>query len=169
MAVLKWFHKISEWLDYVCGGLCVVCVAAMVLLTGAQIACRVWFTALAWSEELTRYLMVWATFLGASCVYRRMGHINVTIIRDLFPHSCRVAMQVVCHLLCAAFFIAAVVYGIDYMGMQSRQLSAALRIPMSYVYLAIPIGCGIMAFHVVDLLLQMLPQTRSGKDAEGAA
>lgn len=163
MAVVKAFHKVSEWLDYVCGAICVVCVAGMVMLTGAQIVCRLWFTALVWSEELTRYLMVWATFLGASCVYRRMGHINVTIIRDLFPKSVQTLLQVVCHLLCAAFFITAVLYGIDYMGVQSRQLSAALRIPMSWVYLAIPIGCGIMMFHVAALLLKMLPGNDAGK------
>ena len=167
MPVMKAFHKLSEWLDYACGGVCVVCVAGMVILTGLQIACRIWFTALAWSEELTRYLMVWATFLGASCVYRRSGHISVTVVRALFPVSCQKAMEVCCHLLCGAFFLTAVLYGIDYMGMQSRQLSAALRIPMSWVYLAIPIGCGIMAFHVLDLLLKMLPA--GGKSEGGAA
>ena len=163
MAVMKAFHKVSEWLDSICGVVCVFCIAGMVILTGAQIACRVWFTALAWSEELTRYLMVWATFLGASCVYRRCGHISVTVVRELFPVAMQKLMEVVCHLLCGAFFIAAVLYGLDYMAIQSRQLSAALRIPMSWVYLAIPVGCGIMAFHVVDLLLKMLP---CGKAAE---
>ncbi|MCC8194998.1 MAG: TRAP transporter small permease [Deltaproteobacteria bacterium] len=166
MALMKAFHKLSEWLDYVCGGICVVCVAGMVILTGLQIACRLWFTALAWSEELTRYLMVWATFLGASCVYRRSGHISVTVVQALFPASCQKLMQVCCHLLCGAFFIVAVMYGLDYMGMQSRQLSAALRIPMSWVYLAIPVGCGLMAFHVLDLLLRMIPL---GGNREGGA
>lgn len=164
MAVMQGFHKLSEWLDYACGGVCIVCLASMVILTGLQIVCRIWFTALAWSEELTRYLMVWATFLGASCVYRRSGHISVTVIQALFPPSCQKAMQACCHLLCGAFFLAAVSYGVDYMGMQSRQLSAALRIPMSWVYLAIPIGCGIMALHVLGLLLQMLPVGGNGRE-----
>jgi TRAP-type C4-dicarboxylate transport system permease small subunit len=167
MPVMKAFHTLSEWLDYACGGICVVCVAGMVILTGLQIVCRLWFTALAWSEELTRYLMVWATFLGAGCVYRRSGHISVTVVRALFPASCQKAMVICCHLLCGVFFLAAVSYGIDYMGMQSRQLSAALRIPMSWVYLAIPIGCGIMALNVLDLLLKMLPN--GSRDEEGAA
>lgn len=167
MAVMKAFHKLGEWLDGICGVICVVCIAGMVILTGAQIVCRLWFTALVWSEELTRYLMVWATFLGASCVYRRMGHISVTVIRDLFPVSVRKCMEIVCHLLCGAFFIAAAMYGLDYMNIQSRQLSAALRIPMSYVYLAIPVGCGLMTFHVVDLLLKMFSSGNDGK--EGAA
>ena len=164
MAVMNAFYKFSKLLDYICGGVCIFCLAAMVVLTGLQIACRIWFTALAWSEELTRYLMVWATFLGASCVYRRSGHISVTVFQALFPESCQKVMQICCHLLCCAFFIAAVLYGIDYMGMQSRQLSAALRIPMSWVYLAIPVGCGLMTFQVVDLLLRMFfPHKTSGE------
>lgn len=157
MSVLNAFHKCGEWLDYACGALCVLCLAAMVLLTGAQIVCRLWFTALAWSEELTRYLMIWATFLGATCVYRRSGHISVTVVQGLCSPAVRTGMVVLCHLLCGAFFIAATVYGIDYMQMQSRQLSAALRVPMSRVYLAVPLGFGIMTFHVLDLLLGMLP------------
>lgn len=164
MAVIKAFHKCSEWLDHICGALCVLCLTAMVLLTGAQIVCRIWFTALAWSEELTRYLMVWATFLGASCVYRRSGHISVKVVQGLCSPALRTAMVVLCHLLCGAFFIAATVYGIDYMQMQSRQLSAAMRVPMSRVYLAIPLGFGIMAFHVLDLLLGMIPGRDTGKE-----
>ena len=156
MAALKAFHKLSEWLDHICGALCVVCVAAMVVLTGAQIVCREFFTALSWSEELTRYLLVWATFLGAGCVYRRMGHISVTVLQDHVPAPMRTTMRIVCHLLCGAFFVIAVLYGLDYAGMQSRQLSAALRMPMSRVYMAIPVGCAIMAVHVVDRLVAMI-------------
>lgn len=165
MAVIQTFHKCGEWLDYACGALCVLILAAMVLLTGAQIVCRIWFTALVWSEELTRYLMIWGTFLGATCVYRRSGHISVTVAQGLCPPSVRTCMVVLCHLLCGAFFIASFLYGIDYMQMQSRQLSAALRVPMSRVYFAIPLGFGIMTFHVVDLLLGMIPGQGNGREA----
>ena len=165
MAISKAFHKFCDFLDRVCGWVCVVCIVAMVLLTGAQILCRLYFTALAWSEELTRYLMVWATFLGASCMYRRSGHISVTFIQDLFPHVGRQVMQVCCHLLCGAFCIAAVIYGLEYMSLQSRQLSAALRIPMSWVYLAIPVGCGIIVCYVADILLQMCSLSCKNEEA----
>lgn len=162
--MVKTFHKISDWLDTVCGVVCVICIATMVVLTGAQILCRVAFTALDWSEELTRYLMVWATFLGASCVYKRMGHISVTVLQGMVPPSMAKAMQVICHLLCALFFILAAVYGTEYLTMQSFQKSAALRIPMSWMYLAIPIGCSIMVFHVADLLLRMFTCSDGGEE-----
>lgn len=165
MAALKALHKLSEWLDCVCAVLCVVCVSSMVLLTGAQIVCRQFFTALSWSEELVRYLLVWATFLGAGSVYRRMGHISVTVLQDIVPPSCRTAMRAACHLLCGAFFVLAVVYGLDYASMQSRQLSAALRIPMSRVYMSIPVGCAIMAVHVLDRLGRMFSRPATEKEA----
>ena len=77
----------------------------MVVLTGAPIAFRLAANALVWSEEATRYLMIWATLLGASCVYKRMGHISVTVLQAAFPRWMRTAMQVACHVLCAAFFL----------------------------------------------------------------
>lgn len=157
-AVFLGIHKLSDWLDSACGIICVVCLTAMVLVTGAQIICRLFFEALVWSEEVSRYLLVWSTFIGASCVYKRMGHINVTVIRDLFPKQVRVTLQVLVHLLCGAFFILAVYKGYEYMdGRMGRQLSAALRVPMKYFYSVIPLGFGIMFLHVVDLLLMMIP------------
>lgn len=159
MVVTRLFHRLGGILDGCCGLACIFCLTFMVGLVGAQIVCRLFFTALSWSEELTRYLMIWATFLGAACVYRRMGHINVTIFQGLLSPAGRRGLTALCHLLCGAFFLVAVVYGLDYMQMQSRQLSPALRIPMSWIYLSIPVGFGTMAFHALDLfLLTLMPQ-----------
>ncbi len=166
-AVFLGIHKLSDWFDSTCGVICVICLTAMVLITGAQIICRVFFDALVWSEEVARYLLIWSTFIGASCVYKRMGHINVTVIRDLFPQPVRVVMEVLVHLLCAAFFVLAVYKGYEYMGRTARQLSPALRLPMKYIYAAIPIGFGIMFLHVVDLLLLMIPGLNRLVNKEG--
>ena len=106
---------------------------------------------------------MWSTFLGAGCVYKRMGHINVTCVQGLFSPSGQKTLQLVTHLICGAFFLMAVYYGIQYMGIQSRQLSAAMRIPMRWMYLAVPTGCGIMALHVLALLLGMLPAAQTMK------
>lgn len=56
MAFVKGFHKLSDVLDTLCSYIIVVMLGAMVIITGAQIVCRMAFTALSWSEEATRYL-----------------------------------------------------------------------------------------------------------------
>jgi TRAP-type C4-dicarboxylate transport system, small permease component len=100
MGIVNAIHKLSDWVNQICATLCTVTISAMVLVTGAQIVCRLYFSPLVWSEELTRYLLVWSTFLGASCVYKKLGHINVTAIKDLFPPAVQTVLGVTAHLLC---------------------------------------------------------------------
>ena len=52
---MKVLQKIGDVLDKICGFLIVIMIGAMVIITTAQIICRIWFTALSWSEEVTRF------------------------------------------------------------------------------------------------------------------
>lgn len=155
MAIVKAINKASDLVDKVCCVILVVLLAGMVLVTSAQIVCRVFFNALSWSEEMARYLLVWSTFIGAGCVYKKGGHISVLIAQDLLPTGLRKMAQILVHLLCGAFFLLAVYYGFKYMGRQGTQLSAALRIPMSMMYMAIPVGSGIMLLHAFNAIMQI--------------
>ena len=128
----------------------------MVVVTGAQIVCRVFFTSLSWSEEATRYLLIWSTLLGAGCVYKHAGHISITVLQDLLPEKAKDVLQIVIHALCIVLFALIVFYGIKYFGKQGRQLSATMRLPMKYVYTCIPLGAGIMIVHAADAVLQHL-------------
>jgi TRAP-type C4-dicarboxylate transport system permease small subunit len=150
LSVAKAIKKISDSIDKIGCWLVVLFMAGMVLFTSVQIIARVFFQALPWSEEIVRYLLVWSTFIGAGCVYKRGGHISVTFVQDMFKGNSKKFLQSLVHILCAAFFAIAFYFGIKYMGKQGGQLSAALRIPMNLMYMAIPVGCGIMFLHAVN-------------------
>lgn len=137
----------------------------MVVVTGAQIVCRVFFTSLSWSEEATRYLLIWSTLLGAGCVYKHSGHISITVLQDLLPEKAKDVLQIVIHALCIVLFALIVFYGVKYFGKQGKQLSATMRLPMKYVYTCIPLGAGIMIVHAVDAVLQHLMHML-GKEAK---
>lgn len=155
MGFAKGFERFSKTVDKICLLLVVIMLAAMVGITCAQIVCRLWFKALNWSEEATRYLLVWSTFLGASCVYRANGHIAITALHGLIPLKMKKAMQIAIHVLCIVVFVMAVYYGIIYAGRQSAQLSASMRIPMSYMYAAIPVGFALCLLHAVNHIVQL--------------
>lgn len=156
MAVVKAINKASDLVDKLCCIIVVVLLASMVFVTSVQIICRVFFSALSWSEEVARYLLVWSTFIGAGCVYKKGGHISVLIAQELLPHKLRKMVQILVHLLCGTFFAIAVYYGFKYMNMQGTQLSAALRIPMRLMYLAIPVGCSVMLLHAFNAIIQLI-------------
>jgi len=155
MLLANLIHKVSDFVDKVCCKLIITILAMMVLTTSLQIVCRVFFNALSWSEELTRYLLVYLTFLGASSVYKRSGHISVLAMQQLLSPKLQRFVSIFVIILCGAFFSVATMYGIKYMGLQGSQLSAALRIPMKYIYMSIPIGFSIMILYSVDNVIKI--------------
>ncbi|MCI8578738.1 MAG: TRAP transporter small permease [Lachnospiraceae bacterium] len=154
--IIRGIHKFSDILDKAMEVVIVAMLGIMVIVTGAQIVCRVFFTSLSWSEEATRYLLIWSTLLGAGCVYKHAGHISITVLQDLLPAKAKDALQIVIHTLCIVLFALIVFYGIKYFGKQGKQLSATMRLPMKYVYTCIPLGAGIMIVHALDAVLQNL-------------
>lgn len=156
VVIAKVIKKASDFVDMIGCGLLILTMAGMVFFTSIQIIARVFFTALAWSEELTRYLLVWSTFIGAGCVYKRGGHINVSFIQDKFKGKANNYAKILVHLICMAFFIIASYYGIIYMMKQGAQSSPALGIRMNLMYMAIPIGCGIMLLHALNAIIEIL-------------
>ncbi len=156
MVIVHGIHKLSDILDKIMEVVIVVMLGIMVVVTGAQIVCRVFFTSLSWSEEATRYLLIWSTLLGAGCVYKHSGHISITVLQDILPDKAKDLLRIMIHVLCAVLFALIVFYGIKYFGKQGKQLSPTMRLPMKYVYTCIPIGSGIMILHAVDAILQSL-------------
>lgn len=155
------FRKFSDGIDKLCIAVVVVMLAAMLCVTIAQIVCREWFRALQWSEEVCRYLLVWSTFLGASCVYKEGSHITITFLQGLFPPNVQRGIRIFVHILCIIVFCA-VVYSGFYYAMKQAQLAPSLRIPMKYMYLSVPIGFSLMIVHAINEVLQLVQQ-KGGK------
>ncbi len=127
----------------------------MIVIITAQIIFRVFFTALSWTEELSRYLLVWATFIGSTVAYRKGAHIAVTFGLDLLPDTLRRITQTVSALLIACFFAVTIYYSIALFNMQVFQVSPAIGIKMRYVYLIIPICFSVMSVHLLCQLTKI--------------
>ena len=167
MSFANGFKKFSDGIDKVCLAVVVAMIAAMVCVTIAQIVCRELSTMLdgvkplQWSEEVCRYLLVWATFLGASSVYKEGTHITITFVHSMFSPKVQRYIRIFVHVLCIIAFCAVVYFGFTF-AMKQMQLAPSLRIPMKYMYLSVPIGFGLMAIHAVNEVLQTLQQ-KGGK------
>ena len=155
---MKALIRLSDALDKLCGVLIVVMLGLMVTFTTAQIVCRMWFTSLSWSEEATRFLLIWSTFLGAACVYRHNGNIAITLVQGLFPEGARKGLRVAVHAVCLALFCVLFYYGVLYCTRQVRT-AAALPIQMKYIYMCLPAGMLVMAVHAVVMLAGALRGT----------
>lgn len=131
--------------------------AALIGVISLQIISRVLFTAVEWTEELARFLLVWLTFLASTLAFQRGRHIAVTFAVDALPAQLRQLARLLATLVVMAFLVALAVISVEYMQVQSFQKSAALRVPMSYVYAVVPFCAAIMAWYAlvdaVELIL----------------
>lgn len=150
---MKLLETVADALDRICGAVIVVMIGLMVIFTTAQIICRTWFTSLSWAEEACRFLLIWASFLGATCVYRHSGNIAVTFVQDLFPAPVRRFVRIFVHAVCLVLFAMLFYYGLQYCGKQVRN-AAAIPIKMKYVYMCLPISMVIMAYQALVLMLR---------------
>lgn len=155
--LLKPLKHIERGLDAIIQPLVFAGMAALIGVITLQVVSRVLFSAVGWTEEVARFLLVWITFLAATLAFQRGRHIAVTFAVDALTGRVRQAARVVAILSVIAFMVALVVIGYRYMQVQSFQKSASLRLSMTYVYAVIPLSAAIMAWYaLVDLVALLL-------------
>ena len=147
-AIKKLLTPVSNLLDTVCSAAIVFMLGVMVIITGAQIICRTWFTALSWSDEVTRYLLIWSTFLGATVVYRHNGHISVTLLQDAVSPKLAKTLRILVHVICFVLFAVLFHYSSLYC-MKLKKTATAMPVKMKYIYSCIPVSMAIMMVHAL--------------------
>lgn len=145
----KMSNILNEFIKILTGLMLVI----MTVVVTVQIICRIFFSALSYTEEMSRYLLVWSSLFAASVAYKQGSHIAITFIIEQFKGNARKMMPIIINALSILFFMIAIFYGIQLIQMQVFQTSPALLIPMRYIYLCIPLSFSVMFFHGLVMLL----------------
>lgn len=145
--------KICGWIERGCCLVMVIFLAIMVVVVFAQVVWRYVLSAsIFWSEELSRYLMVWATMLASSVCLRRGSHMAVRFIHDLLPRGLRKLSSLVVYTAILGFLGVVFGCGITLVSRTWTQISPTLSLPMGLVYACVPLGALLMAVQTVGLL-----------------
>lgn len=119
----------------------IIFLALVIMTTFLQVTTRYFMEAsLPWTEEGARYAFIWMSMMGASLATRHSSHATIDIIGDFIHGKTRKyhAAFVQLAIILAAVLIG--LYGLRMVTVMMVRSSAALGIPMGYVYCAIPIG-----------------------------
>lgn len=123
----------------------------MVILVFFQIISRaILGTSYAWTGELSRYLMIWITFLGASFAFQYGAHISIDIVVKKLSRTISNIVLIITTLIIAAFLAILFFEGLNLMELGQTQKASALQVPMSYVYVIMPISSLLMFLNLLD-------------------
>jgi C4-dicarboxylate transporter, DctM subunit len=108
---------------------------------------------LSWAQELCIYMFIWMAKFGAAYGVRTGIHVGVDLLVNRVPARAR-KQVILFSLLCGAFFTGMIAtFGGSFVSEMFRtgQQSNDLEAPMWIVYLAIPLGSGLMCYRFLQV------------------
>lgn len=113
-------------------------------------------SSITWSEELTRYIFIWQIWLGVSIAERENDHIYLEIVNSVVKNeTIKEIVRIIANLIMIAFNIFLVVKGSELVRQMIARgnVSGAMRMPMYYVYLALPVSSFILLLRLIGKTL----------------
>lgn len=151
LCILGLLDKLDKLIKF----LCIVIIGIMTCVVVAQVVFRYCFSnPLTWTEELSRYLLVWGAFLAGSSLVKRQENMFVDFFINKLSFKKLRIVKLFTHVVTFCFLIFLFYYSYKVIPRISmRQLTPALGIRMFYVQLSIIVGLLLMILQTVRVFL----------------
>jgi tripartite ATP-independent transporter DctM subunit len=127
--------KPTKWLEFA-AAILLICITLVVTM---QIVCRYILQELPpWSEELSRYLFIWANFVGAGVALARNSHVSIDSLVARLPDSVRRKLESVVVILVTTFSLFLVYQGVVTAVAMKGSYSITMHFSMAWVFAALP-------------------------------
>jgi len=133
-----------------------VLLSAIAFIVALEVVCRyILNVSLPWSEEISRYLFIWMSFLGAGVALKRGAHISVDSLVTRLSEPGRRRIENLVAVLVFAFALLLLYQGILTMPAMIGQYSITMGFSLGWVYVAVPAGGLLLAwFQGREILVQ---------------
>ena len=145
--MIKWLDKNFEEF------LLTILLFLMTLIMGIQVFSRyILGHSLTWSEELTRYLFIWSSFLSISYCTRKCISIKIEQFLHKFSTKDQILLKIVNHLIEITLFLYLIPAAFLYVkaAVVSEQVSPALGIPMYLIQIAPLVGFSLVVLRIIQ-------------------
>ena len=142
-----WLGKITIFIVIILTGILVITV-----LTGVFFRYII-RDSLSWTEELARYLMIWAALLAVSVGIKDKEHVGIQLLIKQFPPVLTKLITFVVYIITIIFLAVLTIKGYQVADKAKNQLSLALNISMYWPLMSIPVS-GALA--IIQQLIQMI-------------
>jgi len=120
-----------------------------------DVATRILGFTIAWMQEITTFIFVWAVFLGAAVVYRQGILYTITILPKAFPAGIlRFIRVIVIGINFFALYIL-LVYGFELSIMGIGRTSQPSGVRIVYAFASIPLSAAFMALFSIEITLNL--------------
>ncbi len=150
--MISFFNKITE-------NILVAVFFVMTLSVVWQVLSRYLFNISAsWTEELSRFCLMWLAILGAAYITGRREHIEIDYFFDKFSKANKRKLDYFVETLILVFAVVVLIIGgayLMYMTFYLEQKSPALQVPLGLVYSILPLSGILMVIYTLTYMKQI--------------
>ncbi|MGI6098068.1 MAG: TRAP transporter small permease [Dethiobacteria bacterium] len=162
MKLLRLLERFNDRLEKGTTWLILLLLAAMIVIVFGQVIGRYLFSySPPWMEELSRFLMIWLAYIGASLMVRKGGHIGVAVIRNALPFQIRRLLLFIDRLILSSAFAVLIFYGVRISLLYLERTPITMKFPMTFVYMLFPITFFLMFFFCVEELVRLVVEPKN--------
>lgn len=148
----EFWKLISSMLDWVL----VLLFFTIIVLTILQVILRYFFSwSITGSYEMTRFLFIYTSTLGAAVLLSREEHVQVGLVVNLMPPLPRKISNTIKHLLLLAVNVYLIYLSLNWVQATGNFLSNVLRIPLVFIKIGLPIGFTLSALYELGHLFNL--------------
>ncbi len=117
-----------------------------------------------WTDELSRYLMIFMVFLGGTLSFRAKKHPSLTFLIDKLPTKIRTYWDIGVDILLITVLVLLLYGGLRMMFQKPIGRTPALRIKYTWAYLAMPLGSACMIIENIWRIVNRIKALRYSSD-----
>ncbi|HBC6262461.1 TPA: TRAP transporter small permease [Citrobacter braakii] len=158
------FNRLKLAVDRVIAAFSVIVMIALVMCVVWQVFSRyVLNQPSTLTDELARFLMIWVGLLGAAYTVGAQRHLSIDLLFMSINKRKQALLSLFINLLIFSFAGSVIVTGgikLINKTLATVQVSAAMQIPMGYVYIILPLSGAVMMFYALWFIHQNIQQLK---------
>ena len=165
--------KLRERIDKILEKLLIFLMSILVIDVIWQVASRYIFTSpSSFTDELAGFLLIWVSLFGAAYVTGKKEHLAIDLLLQKSSKHNKVKLEIFIHIMVFLFAFFVMVIGgvwLVYTRFILSVKSAALQLPLGYVYIVLPISGLIILFYTMEDSYRLLTSKDKNTDSLSAS
>jgi TRAP-type C4-dicarboxylate transport system permease small subunit len=148
-------YTIARRLNWVVERVCALLVGTMVVVIWFGVMERYFLELGAtWTEELSRYVMIWAALLAVSCGAFYREHIGLDLVKRFMSPGAGRVLGFLLDIVSLLFFLFLAYYGISMTTNGLSQYASIFGITMVVPFAAVPVSAALTAFQIFAVMFR---------------
>lgn len=155
--ILRSLQTINRVTLFVCKYATILLVAAITIVVCAGIFWRYFLNnSLAWTEETSKFLMVWMVFTGIPLALKAGSHAAIEALPNALPEKSRQTLYAFIYLSIIVLMAILIQQGWLFALNARLQETSTTQISMMFVFISMPIGGVLMILVALELFIQAI-------------